>query len=125
MTGIIIPKYPNPFDPSNQLVNAFATIGAVSLDNTTGLGSLVLNVYANQAAATGRCRPDDELVFALGQQVLAGNPSATPPVQPVALRNLAGFMVDAAFASAFGTISAEFFGELISKVPPLAGSTPA
>jgi hypothetical protein len=115
--ALIIPSYPNPHDPDNPLVNAYAWLAELRLDLFTGQGQIVFNIHPHEAA--WQSKPVDQLGIALGQ-VLGpgpeGGPAATFPT-------LAEFMTRLGFGQAYTTIGAELYAEARAKHPLLAGAT--
>jgi hypothetical protein len=114
--ALILPSYPNPHDPDNPLVNAYAWLAELRLDLFTGQGQIVFNIHPN--AAAWQSKPVDQLGIALGQ-VLGpgpeGGPAATFPT-------LAEFMARLGFGQAYATIGAELYAEA-DLHPALAGAT--
>jgi hypothetical protein len=114
--ALILPSYPNPHDPDNPLVNAYAWLAELRLDLFTGQGQIVFNIHPN--AAAWQSKPVDQLGIALGQ-VLGpgpeGGPAATFPT-------LAELMADPEFAAAYATIGAKLYA-IADLHPALAGAT--
>jgi hypothetical protein len=121
-----IPSFPNPFDASHPLANAYAWISFLALDANAGTGRLVLNVHPNVDAAS-TSKPVCQLPITLGE-VLVKSTSAfdgsTPAVESFTFPSLVTLMSDPEFASAYQTIQAKLEAALI-QVPALAGSTHA
>jgi hypothetical protein len=112
-----IPSFPNPHDPANPLIDAYAWLASLNLDLATGQGQVVFDIHPN--AAAWQSPPVAQIGIALGQ-VLGpgpeGGPAATFPT-------LAEFMARLGFSQAYTTIGAELYAAAVERHPLLAGAT--
>lgn len=115
--ALIIPSYPNPHDPANPLVDAYAWMASLILDLASGQGQIVLNIHPSEA--TWQSPPVAQLGIALGQ-VLGPGPEGEPAV---AFPSLDELMADAEFAAAYATIGARLYAAAVATHPALAGAT--
>lgn len=116
-----IPTFPNPFDPSNPLQNAYGWNSFVSLDLFSGTGRVVVNI--NPTPEAWQNQPICQRSIALGEKVAdatyddAGN-QLTPEVR---IKTLAEMMANPTFAQAFNVIGSELYSE-VQNHPDFAGS---
>ncbi len=119
--ALTVPTWRNPFDISNPFENVYARIAGVGLDASVGSGRVVFNIHPN-AAALGSV-PLDQLGISLGEQLVAADPLADPPVEAVNFQTLGQFMADTEFAAAYAVIAAKLYAAALNH-PRMAGATP-
>jgi hypothetical protein len=112
-----IPSFPDPRDPDNPLIDAYAYLAEVRLDLASGQGQVVFNVHPHEAA--WQSSPVAQIGIALGQ-VLGpgpeGGPAATFPT-------LAEFLARVGFGQAYATIGADLYAAALATHPAFAGAT--
>ena len=119
--ALSVPSYPNPYDPSTPIANAYALIAGLYLDMSNSTGRVVLNINPSETAWAAA--PLAQAAVSLGETLVPGDPAVSPPVAPVVFPTLAEMMADTEFAAAFNTIGSKIYQRVQALVPAFKGST--
>lgn len=121
--ALLIPKFPNPFDPANPLVNAYGWLAGLSLDLAAGSGRVTIHVNPNSEA--WQSPPITTIGVGLGDLMTPAATAASPPTPEVRFPSMADLMADPAFAAAYNVIGTKLYTALMTTHPALAGAQPA
>ncbi len=118
--ALIIPSFPNKFNPDHPFSNAYAWMAGIALDISQGAGRLTLNINPNANAWASP--PIDQIGITLGEVLVQANPSADPPVAEVKFPTLTELMANEEFAAAYNKIGLILY-EAAMAHSKLTGST--
>lgn len=104
-----IPTYPNPFNRSTPLENAYGWIAGINLDISRNTGALVVNIHPEESAWTSD--PISQITVSMGQPLDSGH-----------FPNLDELFGDQDFLSAYNTIGGKLYMYLLD-LPAFSGAT--
>lgn len=117
--ALLIPSYPNLYDPASPVANAYGWISGLTLDASTGEGRLTLFIHPSEAASEV-APPLFRVEVQLGQEFAPGDGEGSPRL---AFPSLAELMQVPEFAQAYAVIRGVLQVALVANHPALIDAT--